>query len=478
MRISRAPSAAALWPTVVLLGLGVPGLAPALSVPFLASDVEWLLRYGLPITSDGAVAARFCLIAAYLVAALLLARVAAPSNHRNLQLVAALTSPFAFRFVTWAPALPVLVGAAVILVGWRAARRRSAAMAFGIALAALGAALAWTGFAHAPADMALLLAGTAAWLVTTRAARRGLTALTDALPLKRRFRIPIMTIVSLVLPALLASGWLYSSAWMRAIDLAASVVRALDRLPVGESRILVLNAPTGLILPGTSAQSPTFDSRLVADLPGVSRARMIEGNIGAPGSIGGFPAVYGGAQTFDRAGVVQAAIRANSLVLFAYGARGLSPAADVGGLARSAPDAPIARFTSSEGEVEVLSAIACGRDNAMWLTMTFRVQALRSGESKAFRHALRGEAQLATNDASLLGGLVELSDLPIGKAIRDVSITQPESGQPDAARWGIYNWRSGARWTAASTPNTPPNVMVTGDAIVVPLSPVRQCPSP
>jgi hypothetical protein len=487
---------------LVLIVFGFVACAQALWLPFSASDLPWVSGlvtlptvalapdgFFLPglMAGDAPVMMRLIRIGAHLLVALLIARSLYGRWRQAAALGLLLGSPIAYRTVSWMPALGLQLAAAVIVVGVALIRRRRRGAGSIIALA--GALWLGLGLFVGPPELRELAAATGAWMVVSLAAAVGI----DLILAHRLGRLsrPAHALATLAIPALALSGALTSAGWLRGATLALAPVRSALTLANAHSRamtVLLLNSPTWLAAPNTKAASPVYGDWLLpmGPLSPAPSARNLTLRVARTPdliltrhyALGGLSAHYDGAVMMERTQVLTEAMAADALILSPYGAKRDEDATVVWRKAQSS-NPPLARFESTQGIVTLLDAAAClDPAGALWVRTTLRVDAISpTATGKLFRHALAradSDAQLVGNDAPLMGGLAEFTDLPIGAVYEDLSVFEPKRLPATAVRLGIYDWKTGARWNSAmggSTGGTP----LPGDAWVVPVDSRPTC---
>ena len=111
---------------------------------------------------------------------------------------------------------------------------------------------------------------------------------------------------------------------------------------------------------------------------------------------------------------------------------------------QSAPNY-VARFESGDNVIVLTQMEMCAPNG---LSVTLQVLRGHSPTVKLFRHVMRGSEQLAGNDAGLIGGFVDLSEVHTDEQVRDISYFPASSAAADNAQIGLYDWQSGQRWLA------------------------------
>ena len=328
------------------------------------------------------------------------------------------------------------------------------------------------------------LAGAAGlWMVIALAA----TVAIDAIRTHRLGRLsrPAHALAALAVPALALSGALTSAGWLRGATLALAPVRSALNLANDRGKpttVLLLNSPTWLAAPNTKPIAPVYADWLLptGSLPPAPRSSNLNLRVARTPdlvltrqyALGGLIAHYDGAIMMERTQALTEALAADALILSPYGAKIDEDATVV--WRRIAPTGPaLARFESPQGVVALLGASAClDPAGALWVRTALRVDAISpEATGKLFRHALAradSDAQLAGNDAPLMGGLAELADLPIGVAFEDLNVFETKRIPARAVRLGIYDWKTGARWISASG-DSAGGAPLPGDAWVMPV---------
>ena len=489
---------------LALVLLGFIACAQALWLPFSASDLAWvsgaatlpaltlapdgMLFPGL-MSSDAPVMMRLIRIGAHLIVALLIAQSLRGRWRQAAALAVLLASPVAYRVVSWMPALGLQLSAAMFFAGASLIRRRRRVAGGGIAFAGL----LWFGLGIfvGPPELRALAGSAGTWMAFALAATLGI----DAVRIHRLGRLsrPAHALAALAVPALALSGALASAGWLRGATLALAPVRSALGIAQGRGKattVMLLNSPTWLAVPNTDPAGPAYGDWLLpteplARAPGSSNltlrvARTPDLILTRHYALGGLIAHYDGAIVMERSQVLTEALGADALVLSPYGAKTDEDAAVV--WRRVEPARPaLARFESSQGVVTLLDASAClDPAGALWVRTALRVDAISpAATGKLFRHALAradSDAQLAGNDAPLMGGLAELADLPIGVAFEDLNLFEPKRIPASAVRLGIYDWKTGARWKSASG-DSAGGAPLPGDAWVVPVDFRATCDS-
>lgn len=499
---ARGPRVRPSFANLFLALFGFVACAQALWLPFTRSDLAWvsgpptllalvfapdaLLVPGL-MGMDAPVMMRLLRIGAHLIAAALVARNLRGRWPRAAALALLTASPFAYRTTVWMPALGPQLGLALGAAGLLLFRRgRRAAGAVMAAAGALGLGL---GLIVGPPDLRELAAASGLWMAFS-------LATTWAIGLILGHRLgrlsrPAHALATLAIPALALNGALVTAGWLRGATLALAPFRSamsFARTRPAGTTVFVLNSPTWLSAPNTDIAGPAFGDWLLRDGPigptsnGLTLrvARTPDQILTRHYSLGGLIAHYDGAIMMERTQALTEALAADALILSPYGAKIDEDATVV--WRRIAPAGPtLARFESPQGVVALLGASAClDPAGALWVRTALRVDAISpEATGKLFRHALAradSDAQLAGNDAPLMGGLAELADLPIGVAFEDLNVFEPKRIPARAVRLGIYDWKTGARWRSASG-DSAGGAPLPGDAWVMPVDLRPSCDS-
>lgn len=481
---------------LALVLLGFIACAQALWLPFSASDLPWVSGAAtLPIltlapdavvlpglmSGDAPVLMRLIRISAHLIVALLIARSLRGRWRQSAALAVLLGSPVAYRTVSWMPSLGLQLAVALLVAGVALiiGRRRGA----GAGVALVGAIWLGLGLFTGSSELRDLAGAAGLWMVIALLA----TLAIDAIRTHRLGRLsrPAHALAALAVPALALSGALTSAGWLRGATLALAPVRSALNLANNGGKattVLLLNSPTWLAAPNTKPIAPVYADWLLptGSLPTAPSSRNLNLRVARTPdlvltrqyALGGLIAHYDGAIMMERTQALTEALAADALILSPYGAKIDEDATVV--WRRIAPAGPaLARFESPQGIVALLSASAClDSAGALWVRTALRVDAISpEATGKLFRHALAradSDAQLAGNDAPLMGGLAGLADLPIGVAFEDLNVFEPKRIPASAVRLGIYDWKTGARWRSASG-DSAGGAPLPGDAWVMPV---------
>ena len=243
--------------------------------------------------------------------------------------------------------------------------------------------------------------------------------------------------------------WVDAGLQLGTVGRALQAWRSVSPAP-GVTQVLVLNSPAALVLPANRAQQ--FG---VADLGGNSTfgagaklAQMIDGNIGAPGTVNGFVADYDGELKLTRAEAEREILNPVGVILATMNGTRFG-AQLVGYPVARAIDA-LAGFESGAGRVVLQSARAC-RDGDVQVTLVVRDVTGKPTTTKFFRHVINRADGSTTglNDAILYGGLLDLSQFPADGARADVARISVSDPRADlVVQLGIYDWSTGKRWLA------------------------------
>lgn len=217
----------------------------------------------------------------------------------------------------------------------------------------------------------------------------------------------------------------------------------------GVTHVLVLNSPAALVLPANRAQqlevnlggNTTFGA-------GPKLAQMIDGNIGAPGTVNGFVADYDGELKLTRAEAEREILNPVGVILATM--NGTRFGAHLVGYPVARANDALAGFESGAGRVVLQSARAC-RDGDVQVTLVVRDVTGKPTTAKFFRHVINRADGSTTglNDAILYGGLLDLSQFPADGARADVARISVSDPRADlVVQLGIYDWSTGKRWLA------------------------------
>lgn len=238
-----------------------------------------------------------------------------------------------------------------------------------------------------------------------------------------------------------ASGLLASAAWIELFQQAGPAGNTAWRNALN-GRALVINVPDALRIPNNGA------AQRVMPLPlpnGVVAAQMIDGPVGAPGSINGFEAVYDAAQPrwypadFKRNYTPGQSVYAG--VPFRGGVYRVTPL-----LLVQTPVAPIAVLTQGDATVQLMSADACRYlGDVVRLRIMFRVAAGAPTSDKFFRQTFRDGQKTGASEAPLAGGLLDLHEVGDAAVTDSTFFDAPGASE---ALIGVYDWQSGERWLA------------------------------
>jgi hypothetical protein len=247
--------------------------------------------------------------------------------------------------------------------------------------------------------------------------------------------------------SLVLAATLNNTVWLSTLRYMTRPLVMLRRL-VPQARVVLLNTPSAITLPSampwlTAEEQPVLTGAL-GDT--VTVAQVLDGDVGSPGGVNSFRAIYGPEVIRVYRNDVIDLITKQDAVILGYPNDTRFEAMLAGGMQASPGIGLLAQFSDATGKVLLHNAQACRFDDQyIRLMLDFTVTEGQPVTAKFFRQALAGDAETGKSDRSLFGGFLELYHVA-GRHAFDYALIKAKTATQ--VRLGVYDWKTGQRWLA------------------------------